>query len=280
MASGGREGPQIELGPRVPGILHVDIGDREVVRVRRIRGRPESRHDPGVGASPDQRPDRSPRQPEGAGRRRDRRCPRSLGADLVGPTAEPVEAPCSALGLRSGAPEPRAGKAARQPVELVLGRRLSVSREVDHVHHRENRGRNAPVDPRLRDEVALVKEIDGERSRPGRRIQRWLVASREVGRRGRSGRPRRVGHRGGVHRSRTAARGDGWWSAPDGRAGARRGRLRSRASGRSSAAPPIANAMTTVVRPRPTGMWRGRRSIVREESVMAMDAVARVFAKF
>jgi hypothetical protein len=40
----------------------------------------------------------------------------------------------------------------------------------------------------------------------------------------------------------------------------------------------MANAMTTVVRPSPTAMWRGRRSIVREESVMAMDAVARAFA--
>jgi hypothetical protein len=38
--------------------------------------------------------------------------------------------------------------------------------------------------------------------------------------------------------------------------------------------------MTTVVRPSPTAMWRGQRSIVREESVMAMDAVARAFAKF
>ena len=55
---------------------------------------------------------------------------------------------------------------------------------------------------------------------------------------------------------------------------------RSGVSGRSSAAPPIANAMTTAVRPSPTAMWRGRRSIVGEESVMAMDAVARAFAKF
>ena len=226
--SGGRDLPQIEL---IRGYQTSSI-QRWVTRKSSPSAgsavAAEPRHDPVVGAAPDEQSGRPAGEPDRAGGGLERSRPGGDGDDLVPPVPERGERPGLALGLRALV-RSRA-ESTGDLVEQLLGRPRRVRPGRHDVDHRLQRGRGAPDRHLLGDEVAAVIEVHLERAGAGRRDERARRARR--GRRARLGRRccGRCGARFRGHRGRPVRRGN---RRPT---GARR-RLADCAAGRCGRAP-------------------------------------------